>query len=232
MAPKILVVDDEAPILELISFNLGKEGYEVTTASDGEEALSKAQAMKPDLVVLDVMLPGMDGFEVCRHIRRQSRVPVLMLTARKEEIDRVVGLEIGADDYVTKPFSIRELIARVKALLRRSNWGVPDEEAAASAMKFGDLVIDLDQRRVTVRGEEVSLTFTEFELLRTMAETPGRVYTRDNLLERIWGPSFFGDVRTVDVHIRHLREKIEKDPANPEFVHTIRSVGYRFGGKA
>lgn len=232
MAPKILVVDDEAPILELISFNLGKEGYEVTIASDGEEALRKAHDVKPDLVVLDVMLPGIDGFEVCRHIRRSSRVPVLMLTACKEEIDRVVGLEIGADDYVTKPFSTRELLARVKALLRRANWTGPEEKPTEAAIRAGDLLIDLDQRRVAVRGEDVSLTFTEFELLRTMAETPGRVYTRDNLLERIWGPNFFGDVRTVDVHIRHLREKIERDPANPEFIHTIRGVGYRFGGKA
>lgn len=229
MNAKILVVDDEPAILELIGFNLKKEGHEVVTAPDGQTGLRAFRQEKPDLVILDVMLPGMDGFDVCRGIRLESKVPVLMLTAKKDEIDRVVGLEIGADDYVTKPFSPRELTARVKALLRRSSWttGV----GPTGKIKIGDLLIDLDQRQVTVRGEQVSLTYTEFELLKVMAESPGRVHTRESLLEQIYGNEYYGDVRTVDVHVRHLREKLERNPIAPELIHTVRGVGYRFGGK-
>lgn len=243
--PKVLVVDDEPSIVELIRYNLEQAGHAVVSAGDGPGALAAFRAEQPDVVVLDVMLPGMDGFEVCRAIRQESTVPVILLTAKKEEIDRVVGLELGADDYVTKPFSPRELLARVKAVLRRQGWAAeaadvlppaaaaPGAGAAASGsgarLHFKDLVLDLERREVAIRSQPVTLTFTEFELLWALARHPGRVWTRDQLLEQLWGPNFYGDPRTVDVHIRHLREKLEINPSRPEYVRTVRGVGYRLG---
>ncbi|WP_042338994.1 response regulator transcription factor [Desulfosporosinus youngiae] len=225
----ILVVDDEEPILELLKFNLEKEGYGVFLAKDGQEALDCVEKEQPDLVVLDLMLPGMDGLEVCRRIRlipRYQQLPIIMLTAKGEVIDKVLGLELGADDYMTKPFSPRELLARIKARLRRMNLS----EETDSQVVRGELRIDIKGFRVYVRGEETELTPKEFELLRVLLEQPGRVYSRDDLLERIWGYEYDGDTRTVDVHVRHLRLKIEKDPSNPEYIETLRGIGYRFKG--
>ncbi|MDR3600630.1 MAG: response regulator transcription factor [Desulfosporosinus sp.] len=225
----ILVVDDEEPILELLRFNLEKEGYQVCVAKDGQEALERVEKEQPDLLVLDVMLPGMDGLEVCRILRlnpRFQQIPIIMLTAKGEEIDTVLGLELGADDYMTKPFSPRELLARIKARLRRLN---AQEEAVAQIIR-GELRIDVTGFRVHVRGEETELTPKEFELLRVFATHPGKVYSRDELLERIWGYEYDGDTRTVDVHVRHLRLKVERDPSNPEYIETLRGIGYRFKG--
>jgi len=225
----VLVVDDEEPILELLRFNLEKEGYGVFLAKDGQEALDCVEKEQPDLVVLDLMLPGMDGLEVCRRIRlipKYQQLPIIMLTAKGEVIDKVLGLELGADDYMTKPFSPRELLARIKARLRRMNLS----EEADSQVVRGELRIDIKGFRVYVRGEETELTPKEFELLRVLLEQPGRVYSRDDLLERIWGYEYDGDTRTVDVHVRHLRLKIEKDPSNPEYIETLRGIGYRFKG--
>lgn len=225
----ILVVDDEDPILELLRFNLEKEGYQVFVAKDGQEALDCVDKEQPDLLVLDVMLPGMDGLEVCRIMRlnpRLQQIPIIMLTAKGEEIDTVLGLELGADDYMTKPFSPRELLARIKARLRRLN---SPEEAIAQIIR-GELRIDVTGFRVYVRGDETELTPKEFELLRVFATHPGKVYSRDELLERIWGYEYDGDTRTVDVHVRHLRLKVEKDPSNPEYIETLRGIGYRFKG--
>ncbi|NMA68762.1 MAG: response regulator transcription factor [Desulfitobacterium sp.] len=224
----ILVVDDEEPIQELLKFNLEKEGYQVLIAGDGPEALDILEKKQPDLVVLDIMLPGMSGLEVCSEIRRIPKfadLPVIMLTARGEEIDKVLGLEIGADDYITKPFSPRELIARIRARLRRMK---PVEEE--NSILWQDLRIDLDRFQVFVRGELVELTPKEFELLRVLASHPGKVFSREELLERIWGYEYMGDTRTVDVHIRHLRQKIERDPSNPVYLETMRGIGYRLKG--
>lgn len=225
----ILVVDDEEPILELLRFNLEKEGYLVCAAKDGAEALERVEKEHPDLVVLDLMLPGMDGLEVCRRIRlipKYQQIPIIMLTAKGEVIDKVLGLELGADDYMTKPFSPRELVARIKARLRRIN--LPEEND--SLVIRGELRIDIKGFRVYVGGLETELTPKEFELLRVLAAHPGRVYSRDDLLERIWGYEYDGDTRTVDVHVRHLRLKIERDPSNPEYIETLRGIGYRFKG--
>jgi two-component system alkaline phosphatase synthesis response regulator PhoP len=219
----ILVVDDEPAIQELVRFTLEREGFRVTGASDGWEALLVARRERPDLVVLDLMLPGLSGEEVCRALRAEMDVPVLMLTARKEESDRVHGLELGADDYVTKPFSPRELAARVRAILRRTRGRDPVTPSPADA-----LLVDVERRRVTVDGQPVELTYTEFELLRTLKAHPGRVFGREELLSRVWGQDFYGDTRTVDVHIRHLREKLNEDPTHPRFIETVRGVGYRF----
>jgi len=226
---RILVVDDEEPILELLRFNLEKEGYGVFLAKDGQEALDCVNKEQLDLVVLDLMLPGMDGLEVCRRIRlipKYQQLPIIMLTAKGEVIDKVLGLELGADDYMTKPFSPRELLARIKARLRRMNIS----EEGNSQVVRGELRIDKKEFRVYVRGDETELTPKEFELLRVLLEQPGRVYSRDDLLERIWGYEYDGDTRTVDVHVRHLRLKIEKDPSNPEYIETLRGIGYRFKG--
>jgi len=223
---KILVVDDERSIVELVSFNLRKEGFQTLAATDGMEAVRLAREEKPDLIILDVMLPGLDGFEVCRILRKEMSVPILMLTARKEEVDRVVGLELGADDYVTKPFSPRELVARVKAILRRSGKRAEQEEE--EVLNAGELAVDLARRKVTVGNRVVDLTYTQFELLKHLMSNPGRVFSREALVERVWGYSYYGDVRTVDVHIRHLREKIEREPGSPQFIETVRGVGYRF----
>ena len=230
MAKKILVVDDEAPILELVRFNLEKEGFSVITASDGEDGLRRARSEAPDLVILDLMLPGIDGIEVCQQIRRETNVPVLMLTAKSEEFDRVLGLSVGADDYVTKPFSPRELVARVKAQLRRRDMDLEETRArdASGRIHVGDLVIDTSRFEVEVRGVRTELTPKEFELLRVLVANRGKVLTRDFLLEKVWGYEYGGDTRTVDVHVRRLRQKIEEDDSRPTYIQTVHGVGYRF----
>jgi DNA-binding response OmpR family regulator len=231
----ILVVEDDLTLLETLEYNLAGEGYEVVTAADGLTALEVARDEEPDLIVLDLMLPRLDGFEVCRILRRETSVPILMLTARTDEVDRVVGLEVGADDYLTKPFSMRELLARVKALLRRVR--LTREEMAGEQgvlgrkqLTFDDLIIDLDRREVLVRGESQRLKPKEFELLEFLARHQGMALSRDVLLERVWGWDYSGGSRTVDVHVRWLREKVEVDPANPERIVTVRGVGYCFEG--
>jgi DNA-binding response OmpR family regulator len=227
-APRILLVDDEQPIQTLLSFPLQRDGYEVVVAADGREALLRYDEQPPDLVVLDVMLPRMDGLEVCKRLRAKgSTVPIIMLTARSEEIDKVLGLELGADDYITKPFSMREFRSRVKAALRRAGMSNAEADGERPIEVLG-LRIDPAKRTVTRDGETVAATFVEFEILTALASSPGRVFTRDMLLSRVWGDSAFRDPRTVDVHIRHLREKIEADPKDPDYIFTVRGVGYRF----
>jgi DNA-binding response OmpR family regulator len=226
-APRILLVDDEQPIQTLLSFPLQRDGYEVVQASDGREALNRFSEQSFDLVVLDVMMPRMDGLEVCRRLRARSSVPIIMLTAKSEEIDKVLGLELGADDYITKPFSMREFRSRVKAALRRGGMAQSDEETERPIEVRG-LRIDPAKRTVTLEGESIATTFVEFEILHALARSPGRVFTRDMLLARVWGDSAYRDPRTIDVHIRHLREKIERDAKEPDFIFTVRGVGYRF----
>jgi DNA-binding response OmpR family regulator len=223
---RILLVDDEQPIQKLLSFPLEKEGYEVVPALDGQEALQRFESERFDLVVLDIMLPKMDGLEVCRRMRAKSSVPIIMLTAKAEEIDKVLGLEIGADDYITKPFSMREFRSRVRAALRRAEMSRLD--GGDEPLDRGALHIDMAKRTTELNGEPVQLTYVEFEILSVLARHPGRVYTRDMLLDRIWGDSAYRDQRTIDVHIRHLREKLEQDPRIPEYLLTVRGVGYRF----
>jgi two-component system, OmpR family, response regulator ResD len=226
---KILVVDDEPNIREVVSLYLRRDGHTVSTAADGEEALRLYRQTEPDLVVLDLMLPKVSGLEVCRRIQADRRVPVVMLTAKGEEEDRIVGLGIGADDYVVKPFSPRELAARVEAVLRRVNEDRTGP-GAEKLMVFGELCIDPNAREVTIREAPVTLTAREFDLLHHMASHPKRVYTRDQLMETVWGYAFAGDTSTVTVHIRRLREKIEPDPAHPRYLQTVWGVGYRFVG--
>jgi DNA-binding response OmpR family regulator len=227
---RILLVDDEQSIQTLLSYPLRKEGYHVTSALDGNEALQRFDEGRFDLVVLDLMLPRRDGVEVCRELRSRSQVPIIMLTAKGSESDKVAGLEVGADDYITKPFSMREFRSRVKAALRRSRMaGAPGAEAGDNApIVHAELRIDFDRRLVTLAGDEVRVTYVEFEILGALARSPGRVLTRETLLEHVWGDSEYRDPRTVDVHIRHLREKIEQDPKQPDFLFTVRGVGYRF----
>ena len=225
---KILVVDDEPNIREVVGLYLRRDGHAVVSAADGEEALELYQRTRPDLVVLDLMLPKVSGLEVCRRIQAERRVPLVMLTARGEEEDRIVGLGLGADDYVVKPFSPRELAARVEAVLRRT--GEAARPADGSALVFGDLRLDPATREVTVRDEPVTLTAREFDLLRHMASQPRRVFTRDQLMEAVWGYAFSADTSTVTVHVRRLREKLEDDPAKPHYLQTVWGVGYRFGG--
>jgi DNA-binding response OmpR family regulator len=226
-APRILLVDDEHSVQKLLASALRKDGYEVVGALDGRAALDRIGEGSFDLVVLDLMLPKIDGFEVCRQLRATSSVPIIMLTARVEEIDKVLGLELGADDYITKPFSMREFRSRVKAVLRRSQLARA-EEPPERRIEDGELAIDFDKRQVTVAERAVPLTYVEFEILAALARHPGRVYSRSTLLDRVWGDSAYRDPRTVDVHIRHLREKLESDPKTPELVQTVRGVGYRF----
>jgi DNA-binding response OmpR family regulator len=226
-APRILLVDDEQPIQTLLSFPLQRDGYDVVQASDGREALARFSEQSFDLVVLDVMMPRMDGLEVCRRLRARSSVPIIMLTAKSEEIDKVLGLELGADDYITKPFSMREFRSRVKAALRRSGMARTDTDDERP-MEVRGMRIDPAKRTVTREGTTVATTFVEFEILSALARSPGRVFTRDMLLSRVWGDSAYRDPRTIDVHIRHLREKLETDPKEPEFIFTVRGVGYRF----
>ncbi|MHB0924343.1 MAG: response regulator [Bellilinea sp.] len=236
MAELILVVEDELSLQETLAYNLNKQGYVVETVGDGIAALEKARQLHPDLIVLDVMLPGLDGFEVCRILRQEMTTPVLMLTARDDEIDRVVGLEVGADDYITKPFSMRELMARVKAMLRRVRL-VREETAATGALGnadhqliYDDLVIDISRREVRKHDKVLALKPKEFELLQFMAQHRGQVLTRELILEKVWSWEYIGDSRTVDVHVRWLREKIEDDPAQPQRIVTVRGAGYRFEG--
>ena len=222
----ILVIDDEQNILNLVTAYLGAEGYTVHTATDGPTGLKAAQTLKPDLVVLDVMLPGMDGIEVLTRLRRESDVYVIMLTAKSEETDKIIGLSVGADDYLTKPFSPRELVARVKAALRR--YGKSTNGLRNQILSFQHIRIDADARRVWKDDQPVELTTLEFDLLHALAEYPGRVLSREQLLERVWGHDFYGEDRVVDVHLGHIRKKVETDPANPELIVTVRGVGYRF----
>jgi DNA-binding response OmpR family regulator len=223
---RILLVDDEQSLQTLLSYPLRKDGYHVTSALDGREALERFKEARFDLVVLDLMLPKLDGVEVCRQLRRHSQVPIIMLTAKGSETDKVAGLEVGADDYITKPFSMREFRSRVKAALRRSRMAVdpPDE----GPIEHGELRIDPARRTVVLRGKEVAATYVEFEILTALARSPGKVLGRETLLEHVWGDSDYRDPRTVDVHIRHLREKLEVDPKRPEYLFTVRGVGYRF----
>jgi DNA-binding response OmpR family regulator len=229
-APRILLVDDEHAIQTLLSYPLRKDGYEVVQAVDGQAALARFGEGSYDLVVLDLMLPKIDGLEVCRRIRARSTVPIIMLTARAEEIDTVLGLELGADDYITKPFSMREFRSRVKAALRRADMRPDDGRdgvADDGLLEMAGMRIDFAKRAVRVHGEEVQTTYVEFEILGALARHPGRVYTREMLLTRIWGDAAYRDPRTIDVHIRHLREKIETDAKQPEYLFTVRGVGYR-----
>jgi len=229
----ILVVEDEKPILDILQFNLEKEGYKVETAMDGETAVSKAFEINPDLILLDVMLPKFDGFEVCKNIRTRSAVPIIMLTARGEEVDKILGLEIGADDYITKPFSMRELSARMKANMRRTSpaEGEDVQSSGGNVIQSGQIKIDCDRYEVYRGSEPVILTLREFELIKFLAMQPEKVFSRETLLERVWGYEFFGDVRTVDVTVRRLREKVEADPSAPRYIMTKRGVGYYFNNK-
>jgi DNA-binding response OmpR family regulator len=226
-APRILLVDDELSVQKLLTYPLRKEGYDVIPALDGREALDRLREDNFDLVVLDVMLPRMDGFDVCRAIRSRSTVPIIMLTAKTEETDKVHGLELGADDYITKPFSVREFRSRVKAVLRRAALAQQDTQFE-EPIDAGELQIDFEKRSVVVRGEPAQLTYVEFEILAALARAPGRVFSRTMLLERVWGDAAYRDPRTIDVHIRHLREKLEAEPKTPELILTVRGVGYRF----
>ena len=235
MPEKILVVEDEASLVETLQYNLRREGYQVAVATDGLTALEVARKERPDLILLDIMLPQLDGLEVCRILRREMNVPIIMLTARTDEVDRVVGLELGADDYVSKPFSIRELLARVKALLRRVRLVQEEVSSAAQdtapeTMVFDDLTIDLGRHEVFLQGARLPVRPKEYDLLFFLARNRGLTLTRDLILERVWGWDFSGGTRTVDVHIRGLREKIEPDPADPVRIVTVRGVGYRFEG--
>lgn len=233
MAEKILIVEDDLTLQETLVYNLTHQGYSVETASDGNSAVEIARNNPPDLILLDIMLPGIDGFEVCRIIRKDMTTPILMLTARDDEIDRVVGLEVGADDYLTKPFSMRELIARVKALLRRARIIQKNQETPNDQKKrfmLGNLTIDQVRREVLVNESIVEIKPKEYELLIYFAENKGRVLSREQILEKVWGWDYFGDSRTVDVHVRWLREKIEQNPAEPTRIVTVRSAGYRFDG--
>jgi DNA-binding response OmpR family regulator len=226
---RILLVDDEQSIQTLLSYPLRKEGYDVVQATDGRQALERFDEQQFDLVVLDLMLPRIDGLEVCRRLRSRSSVPIIMLTAKSEEIDKVVGLELGADDYITKPFSLREFSSRIKAALRRAEMSRPDQTMPGEEpLVIRELRIDFAKRTVRIRNGDAQLTYVEFEILSALARAPGRVFTRDMLLARMWGDSAYRDPRTIDVHIRHLREKVERDPKDPEYLFTVRGVGYRF----
>jgi DNA-binding response OmpR family regulator len=225
-ATRILLVDDEQSVQTLLSYPLRKDGYQVVSALDGREALQRFGESRFDLVILDLMLPKLDGVEVCRELRRHSQVPIIMLTAKGSETDKVSGLEVGADDYITKPFSMREFRSRVKAALRRSRMASGPHED--EPIELADLRVDPGRRAVTLRGEEIGLTYVEFEILVALARAPGRVLSRETLLERVWGDSEYRDPRTIDVHIRHLREKLERNAKQPEYLFTVRGVGYRF----
>jgi len=227
-SPTILLVDDEDAVRTVLAFPLERDGYEVVQAGDGEEALEKFDAQPVDLVVLDIMLPRLDGLEVCKRLRAKSTVPIIMLTARDDELDKVIGLELGADDYITKPFSIREFRSRVRALLRRATALQAPAPADEERIERDGLVIDVPRRTVTVDGSDVQLTYVEFELLRALAASPGRVFSRRMLLESLWKSADYRDPRTIDVHVRHLREKLEAEPRTPEYILTVRGVGYRF----
>lgn len=227
---RILVIEDEQSISDIIKFNLKKEGYEVETAYDGKDGLEKALSREtaPDLILLDIMLPLMDGFEVCKKVREKSNVPILMLTAKEEEVDKVLGLELGADDYITKPFGMRELIARIRANIRRTDQMNPSEDIPSDIKTYGNVSIDMNRYEVRKNDEVLDLTLREFELLKYLAEREDKVYSREQLLEEVWGYEYYGDIRTVDVTVRRLREKIEDDPSDPKFILTKRGIGYLF----
>lgn len=225
MKKKILLVEDEKTLAKALKFNLEKEGFHVTVAYDGEEALRALSQEKPALIILDLMLPVIDGYEVCRRVRRDSDVPIIMLTARDEDIDKILGLELGADDYMTKPFNTRELLARIRAILRRTGQ---QTTRGKKMLQRGELRIDMIRHKVTIKGRAVALTSKEYALLCLLAANPGRVFSREQLLEELWGQAYDGDVRTVDVHIRHLREKIEEYPAEPDLILTVWGAGYKF----
>ena len=234
----VLVVDDEKPIVDILVYNLKKEGYNTLEANDGEEAVRLVIEKKPDLVLLDIMLPKMDGLTVCKRIRHNYNIPIIMLSAKDEEIDKILGLELGADDYITKPFSVRELIARVKAKIRKSDneykkvvEEAKDNGRVPNEIKVGDLYLDLDKFEVKVRGQVIDLTLREFEVLKYLAQQPGQVVTRETLLEKVWGYEYYGDIRTVDVTVRRIREKIELDTSSPKILITKRSVGYYIAAK-
>jgi len=226
---RILLVEDEESYREPLTYQLTREGYEVTTAADGDEALTAFQRSAPDLVLLDLMLPGRSGVEVCRELRKTSAVPVIMLTAKDGEIDKVVGLELGADDYVTKPYSFRELLARIRAVLRRGSESATQEEA--SVVRAGAVEMDVDRHEVRVDGQDVSMPLREFELLELFLRNPGRVLTRGQLIDRIWGADYVGDTKTLDVHVKRLRAKIEADPVHPQLLVTVRGLGYKLNAE-
>lgn len=235
----VLVVDDEKPIVDILVYNLRKEGYNTLEANDGEEAIKIVSDKKPDLVLLDIMLPKMDGLTVCKRIRHNYNIPIIMLSAKDEEIDKILGLELGADDYITKPFSVRELIARVKANFRKNDNDYnrnfenenKEDEHIPNEISVGDLFLDLDKFEVKVRGKVIDLTLREFEVLKYLAKQPGQVVTRETLLEKVWGYEYYGDIRTVDVTVRRIREKIELDTSTPKILITKRSVGYYIASK-
>ncbi len=231
MGKKILIVDDEKAIVDILNHNLKREGYETIQAYDGEEAIEKANAEKPDLILLDVMLPKMDGFTVCKTIRQTTNIPIIMVTAKEDVVDKVIGLELGADDYITKPFSVREVLARVKANLRKWDGieaSIKSNDNDQQTLTFGPLTLDTYKYEAKVGGKSVELTLREFELLKFLATQQGQVFSREELLEKVWGYEYFGDVRTVDVTVRRIREKIEQNPSVPEFLATKRGVGYYF----
>lgn len=228
MSAKILIVDDEPNIVDILKANLEREGYATITATDGAAGLEMGISMKPDLILLDCMLPRMDGFDVCRKLRLQTNIPILMLTAKSEEIDKVLGLELGADDYITKPFSVREVLARVKAQLRRMSLAETEISDNSKVLTFGELEIDTDAYQVRRAGNVLELTLREFELVRFLAQNAGQVFSREALLEKVWGYEYYGDVRTVDVTVRRTREKLEPDQSNYRYILTKRGVGYYF----
>lgn len=225
---KVLIIEDEKSISDIIKFNLTKEGFEVDTAYDGQSGLDKVFSFDPDLILLDVMLPVMDGFQVCKKVRESNTVPILMLTAKEEEVDKVLGLELGADDYITKPFGMRELVARIKANIRRTDQVSSAQSEPSNVRNFGNLAIDLNRYEVRKNGTALELTLREFELLKYLAERENKVFSREQLLEEVWGYEYYGDIRTVDVTVRRLREKLEDDSSDPKYIMTKRGIGYYF----
>ena len=225
---RVLLVEDEESFVEALTLGLSREGFRVDVARDGAEALDVIDDVRPDVVLLDLMLPKVSGLDVCRQIRSRSAVPIIMVTARDSEVDAVVGLEVGADDYVTKPYRLRELVARMRAVLRRAGGGADDEHPSEEAIEVGDVRLDPERHEVVVRGHEVTLPLREFELLELLLANAGRVLTRDTLIGRIWGPDYVGDTKTLDVHIKRLRSRIEDDPSRPKRITTIRGLGYRY----
>ncbi|MGQ0744483.1 MAG: response regulator [Acidimicrobiales bacterium] len=225
---RVLVVEDEESFIEALTLGLKREGFAVDVARDGAEALARFEERRPDVILLDLMLPKVSGVDVCRQIRARAATPIIMLTAKDSEVDAVVGLEVGADDYVTKPYRMRELVARVRAVMRRAGTEMPDDEVSEDALEVGDVRLDPDRHEVTVRGEKVNLPLREFELLELLLANAGRVLTRSTLIDRIWGHDYVGDTKTLDVHIKRLRSKLEENPAQPTRIITIRGLGYRF----
>ena len=226
--PTVLVVEDEESFVEALTLGLNREGFAVRVARDGAEAIEQFEQARPDVVLLDLMLPRISGIDVCRHIRARSSIPIIMVTAKDSEVDAVVGLEVGADDYVTKPYRLRELVARVRAVLRRAGPEPEEDDVSVEVLEVGDVLLDAERHRVTVRGSEIALPLREFELLELLLDNAGRVLTRDTLIDRIWGPNYVGDTKTLDVHVKRLRSKIEDDPAKPSRITTIRGLGYRY----